>query len=520
MAGRLVTSLDYINRPNPVEPLPAPPAHHFHGSSSLHTQDPGRLLLDGLTRDLTGESNAKRRRIDGDGQARDLPKPPSRPGDSGKGRRTRLPPTLSGLYQPPPNSGLLPSIKVQQPPKQPSQTAGGAAGPVTPVPLPASEKAIVTPVQLNVPKDGRSARNKWSEQETADLLRGVAKFGVGSWTKILKSTDFHFDRRTALDLKDRFRVCYPEKYGTSLSAKGSSAHQSTISIKAASPVRSARSERKDATDLAKLGIEGDLPTTKRRSRHGYSQAEDEALLRGFAKHGKAWALILQDETFRPHQRKATDLRDRFRQRYPEEYAKSGLAARPPVFPPPPDRGLPPDHIAASRTAEDREALGTAPKSRDAPHVEPPHSLPLSHPKRPSVPDGVDSFSSLLQHEYDFFNNDELDAQPVVLGRGILDWALEPIKAKPTVHVRGNSNLWSHGSLQAHSSQAPFATFAPFDTNTGSTMLPSLATITASNDFDLQLELPSMNDYFNPLLSDGRIASSSYFPSLDELVGQN
>ncbi|KAK6436307.1 hypothetical protein LTR95_007506 [Oleoguttula sp. CCFEE 5521] len=517
MAGRLVTSLDYINRPNPVEPLAAPPIHPFHGSSTLHTQDFGRLLHDGRSRDLTSESGPKRRRIDGDSQARDLPKPPTRPGDSSKGRRTRLPPTLSGLYQPPPNSGLLPSINVQQPPKQPVQPAGDAAVMETPVPLTGSEKAIAKAVATTVPKDGRSARNKWSEQETADLLRGVSRFGVGSWTKILKCADLQFDRRTALDLKDRFRVCYPEQYGTSSSAKRSSACQAMMSTNSASPVRNARSERKDGTDLAKLGIEGPLTTTKRRSRHGYSQAEDEALLRGFAKHGKAWALILQDETFGLHHRKPTDLRDRFRQRYPDEYAKSGLAARPPVFPPLPDRGLPPGHVAASRTAEDREApRSTAPKSRDTPHGEPPHGLPISHPKRSSVPEAVDSFSSLLQHEYDFFNDDELDAQPIVLGRGILDWALEPIKAKPTVHVRGNSNLWALGSIQAHSSQAPFA---PFDTSTGSTMLPSLATITASNDFDLQLELPSMNDYFNPLLSDGRIAGGSYFPSLDELVGQ-
>ncbi|OQN96586.1 hypothetical protein B0A48_17016 [Cryoendolithus antarcticus] len=519
MAGRLVTSLDYINRPNPVEPLPALPAHHFHGSSALHTQDPGRLLLDGLTRDLTGESNAKRRRIDGDGQARDLPKPPSRPGDSAKGRRTRLPPTLSGLYQPPPNSGLLPSIKVQQPPKQRSQNAGGAAAVVTPVPLPASEMATINPVQIAVaPKDGRSARNKWSDAETTGLLRGVAKFGVGSWTKILKCADFHFDRRTALDLKDRFRVCCPDRYGKTASVKTGDSRDLARPV---APSRNARSERKDDSDLAKLGIEGPLSHSQRRSRHAYSEAEDEALLRGFAKHGKAWALILQDEAFRPHCRKPTDLRDRFRQRYPDKYVKSGLAARPPVFPAPPDRGPQPSQAAGllrARTHEGQQLIER--KSHQVTHVEPSHSMPLSHPQRPKLPDRGDSFNSLLQNEYDFFNDDELDAQPIVLGRGILDWALEPIKTKPPVHVRESSNHWGHGNVQTRSSQPLQPLNAPFEYVTGSTMLPSLATLTASNDFDLQLELPSMNDYFNPLLSDGRLAGVAYFPSLEELVGQN
>ncbi|KAF2274466.1 uncharacterized protein EI97DRAFT_345332, partial [Westerdykella ornata] len=48
-------------------------------------------------------------------------------------------------------------------------------------------------------------RNKWTAQETKDLLTGVSLFGVGKWKKILDCEDFHFNNRTAVDLKDRFR---------------------------------------------------------------------------------------------------------------------------------------------------------------------------------------------------------------------------------------------------------------------------------------------------------------------------
>ncbi|KAF2727350.1 hypothetical protein EJ04DRAFT_389381, partial [Polyplosphaeria fusca] len=55
-------------------------------------------------------------------------------------------------------------------------------------------------------KQGRSRkRNKWSEQETQDLLRGVSKFGIGNWKKILQCPEFAFNQRTTVDLKDRFR---------------------------------------------------------------------------------------------------------------------------------------------------------------------------------------------------------------------------------------------------------------------------------------------------------------------------
>ncbi|KAF2452549.1 hypothetical protein BDY21DRAFT_258490, partial [Lineolata rhizophorae] len=51
----------------------------------------------------------------------------------------------------------------------------------------------------------KAKRNKWTEEETACLLKGVARFGIGSWKKILSHADYSFNGRSAIDLKDRFR---------------------------------------------------------------------------------------------------------------------------------------------------------------------------------------------------------------------------------------------------------------------------------------------------------------------------
>jgi hypothetical protein len=84
------TSLDFINRPNPVEPLAAPSEHPLHGTAQLHNtyaHDLRRLLLDTVPRDAAGEAASKRRRPEdevhgrntGNGQARDLPSLPKLP---------------------------------------------------------------------------------------------------------------------------------------------------------------------------------------------------------------------------------------------------------------------------------------------------------------------------------------------------------------------------------------------------------------------------------------------------------
>lgn len=62
---------------------------------------------------------------------------------------------------------------------------------------------------------------------------------------------------------------------------------------------------------------------RRRSRHLFTDAEDEALVKGYAAHGFQWTLIQQDKRLNLGHRKATDLRDRFRNKFPEVYRHGG-----------------------------------------------------------------------------------------------------------------------------------------------------------------------------------------------------
>lgn len=76
--------------------------------------------------------------------------------------------------------------------------------------------------------------------------------------------------------------------------------------------------------LESLGIpEPHVAQTKRRSRRPFTTAEDEALLKGYAVHGFQWTLIQQDPRLNLSHRKATDLRDRFRTKFPHAYRDGG-----------------------------------------------------------------------------------------------------------------------------------------------------------------------------------------------------
>ncbi|KAH2608905.1 hypothetical protein KXW34_005514 [Aspergillus fumigatus] len=236
---------------------------------------------------------------------------------------------------------------------------------------------------------GRSRKNvrKWTEEETTALLRGVVKCGIGNWTAILAQPELKFNKRSASNLKDRFRVCCPWAYraadpneatkqlhdtlanallraetegsdGTagkillpqprptnseshtsnggsmanvneSASASSSSEADTKISKSPskygpsfkATPTLSNRSK----STLASLGIPEPhfAMKSRRRSRRPFTVAEDEALLKGYAVHGFQWTLIQQDKRLNLSHRKATDLRDRFRTKFPHAYRDGG-----------------------------------------------------------------------------------------------------------------------------------------------------------------------------------------------------
>ncbi|KNG80356.1 MYB DNA-binding domain protein [Aspergillus nomiae NRRL 13137] len=235
---------------------------------------------------------------------------------------------------------------------------------------------------------GRSRKNlrKWTEEETTALLRGVVKCGIGNWTAILAQPELKFNKRSASNLKDRFRVCCPWAYRAadpneatkklrdtladalsraetegadgapgkirlphpwpvsetppggisagssqeSLSSSGTPTEESelknlTSQAKPASAKTGPTLSSKSKSTLASLGIPEPHFTIKsrRRSRRPFTVAEDEALLKGYAVHGFQWTLIQQDKRLNLGHRRATDLRDRFRTKFPHAYRDGG-----------------------------------------------------------------------------------------------------------------------------------------------------------------------------------------------------
>ncbi|KAL2808392.1 hypothetical protein BJX63DRAFT_35815 [Aspergillus granulosus] len=237
------------------------------------------------------------------------------------------------------------------------------------------------PEEPNVPLSpktrGRSRKNlrKWTDEETIALLRGVVKCGIGNWKEILAQPELSFNKRSASNLKDRFRVCCPWAYRASdpeealshlrdtlarlisraesdkagkilksqqlLTHWGSSSPTGTRtpdltpsgSLSSFSSIETGRSNGEhnltENTPTPSNPPESTLEVTeqpvkcRRRIRRPFTAAEDEALLKGYAVHGFQWTLIQQDQRLNLGHRRATDLRDRFRTKFPDAYRDGG-----------------------------------------------------------------------------------------------------------------------------------------------------------------------------------------------------
>ncbi|ODQ64011.1 hypothetical protein NADFUDRAFT_84052 [Nadsonia fulvescens var. elongata DSM 6958] len=70
-----------------------------------------------------------------------------------------------------------------------------------------------------------------------------------------------------------------------------------------------------------------LIKVNRKERRAFTSDEDERLLKGFLKHGPSWSKIQRDVTLDLCNRRSTDLRDRFRNAFPDRYAAAGFKGR-------------------------------------------------------------------------------------------------------------------------------------------------------------------------------------------------
>ncbi|KIY66154.1 hypothetical protein CYLTODRAFT_444894 [Cylindrobasidium torrendii FP15055 ss-10] len=153
----------------------------------------------------------------------------------------------------------------------------------------------------------KKARKKWSPEETQMLVDGCNKHGVGNWKTILGDPAFTFDGRSPVDLKDRFRTYFPDAYRTHY--PNARTHLST----------KVRSTLPDGSSL--------FEKTRSKKRRPFTEAEDIALKAGYDKHGTVWAVIVKDPIFQEHNRRSTDLRDRFRNAFPDLYTAAGYKPR-------------------------------------------------------------------------------------------------------------------------------------------------------------------------------------------------
>jgi hypothetical protein len=276
-----------------------------------------------------------------------------------KAAKQVVPPIIIGLFEPPPDAALFPPIS--------SSSFHDSHGRNSLNTCPPNGRKDMTLLSKNEPnnnlrsntetkeskKPGVKVRKKWTEDETNQLLLAVARHGIGNWTKILQDSEYKFDNRRAVDLKDRFRTCCPTELrgniratlgtysedgdrGTKLKPKSNvlsenilaesgylssdcSSGEDKISPVPSKSLTKSRAHRKNLEDLAELGIREPFKRSKRRERRPFSEEEDRNILQGFNDYGPAWTRISKDPRLGLGTRRPTDLRDRLRNKYPEKY---------------------------------------------------------------------------------------------------------------------------------------------------------------------------------------------------------
>ncbi|KAL8703475.1 MAG: hypothetical protein Q9201_003349 [Fulgogasparrea decipioides] len=243
------------------------------------------------------------------------------PRPKAKAKDDKLPPflpisVLNQLHEPPPSAALFPPITPSATQVEHDRKISVGSVPDAPA------DGDLEPKDLNElgeeSKDRSTAskrlylrkRTKWSDEETCCLVRGVDRFGIGKWTKILNCPDYSFvEGRTPVDLKDRFRtitgnvstqlplgVSYEEHFGYT------------------DGIRNADSDRTTSNQ--------EPQQSKRKAKHLWSAEEDEGLVKGYQKHGFRWKDIASDPSLALGNRTGPQIRDRFRKRFPELYGEA------------------------------------------------------------------------------------------------------------------------------------------------------------------------------------------------------
>jgi hypothetical protein len=127
---------------------------------------------------------------------------------------------------------------------------------------------------------------------------------------MVEDPELKFDNRSPVDLKDRFRTYFNDSYRQLY--PNAKTHLSHTTIRGVNP---------DGSSL--------FDKMRSRKRKPFTAEEDAALKQGYEKHGTSWATIVKDPVFQVQNRRSTDLRDRFRNAFPDLYISAGYKPRPP-----------------------------------------------------------------------------------------------------------------------------------------------------------------------------------------------
>ena len=246
---------------------------------------------------------------------------------------------------------------------------------------------------------------------------------------------------------DRFRTVCPEEYNSSKSKekaddKISGSNEKTNEIDQPDYEEPVKVSTTGSTSnrLAQLGIQGPFPKRQRRGRREFTEQEDKALLKGFDKYGAKWKLIRDDSGLNLGTRSRTDLRDRFRNRYPKRFIEAGYKFRLKESDDAKDGNrdgstdntkesrevVGPSTSTAGGNAEDNDVnllFGVAPPTSA---FDPPLSATsrerTSHPLRVLTEPMPLHFAELDISDYEPSPLEDEDPTSITLSRNIFDWA--------------------------------------------------------------------------------------------------
>lgn len=173
-------------------------------------------------------------------------------------------------------------------------------------------------------------------------------------------------------------------------------------------------------EIFRLGISTSFPKSQRRARRPFTAEEDEAILRGFEKYGAQWQKIKSDPDLKLDSRGRTDLRDRFRNKYPDKFVEAGHKFR--QLKDQKD-GL---FEAGDRPAEESPArLGDHDRDLNINSIlDAPLSTPLNDRAQYSLKLRMTPLADAYFNDLDELSPDDDDPQSITLSRNIFKWADE------------------------------------------------------------------------------------------------